>query len=34
MKTTKEDQDNFYKISNKLKNLEKIIEEKYAKTKN
>ena len=33
MKTTKEDQDNFYKISNKLKNLEKIIEEKYAKTK-
>ena len=34
MKTTKEDQDNFNKISNKLKNLEKIIEEKYAKTKN
>ena len=34
IKSTKEEQGEFNKISNKLKNLEKIIEEKYAKTKN
>ena len=34
IKSTKEDQSEFNKISNKLSNLEKIVEEKYAKKKN